>query len=142
MSELTLSNGTVISEQAVPWQAIRAQGPGGQHVNKVATAVQLRFDIKDSTLPDWVKQRLLAQRDRRVTKAGVLVIKAQSERTQVANRQIAWQRLQQCLEQAMIRPKKRVPTRPKYSAKRRRLENKRQQSQKKANRQRVSRDDG
>ncbi|MDR9498721.1 MAG: alternative ribosome rescue aminoacyl-tRNA hydrolase ArfB [Hydrogenovibrio sp.] len=141
MSELVLSNGVAIPDQALEWQAMRSQGPGGQNVNKVATAVQLRLDIHRSALPEWVQQRLLSQRDRRLTKDGVLVIKAQSERTQIANRYAALARLQQLLEQAFVRPKTRVPTRPKRSAKRRRLENKRQQSQKKANRQRVSGDE-
>ncbi|WP_033422835.1 alternative ribosome rescue aminoacyl-tRNA hydrolase ArfB [Hydrogenovibrio halophilus] len=141
MSELVLSNGVAIPDQALEWQAMRSQGPGGQNVNKVATAVQLRLDIHRSALPEWVQQRLLSQRDRRLTKDGILVIKAQSERTQIANRYAALARLQQLLEQAFVRPKTRVPTRPKRSAKRRRLENKRQQSQKKANRQRVSGDE-
>jgi ribosome-associated protein len=141
MPELILSNGVAIPDQALEWQAMRSQGPGGQNVNKVATAVQLRLDIHRSALPEWVQQRLLSQRDRRLTKGGVLVIKAQSERTQIANRYAALARLQQLLEQAFVRPKTRVPTRPKRSAKRRRLENKRQQSQKKANRQRVRGDE-
>lgn len=141
MSELVLSNGVAIPDQALEWQAMRSQGPGGQNVNKVATAVQLRLDIHRCALPEWVQQRLLSQRDRRLTKDGVLVIKAQSERTQIANRYAALARLQQLLEQAFVRPKTRIPTRPKRSAKRRRLDNKRKQSQKKANRQRVSGDE-
>ncbi|KUJ72364.1 alternative ribosome rescue aminoacyl-tRNA hydrolase ArfB [Thiomicrospira sp. WB1] len=141
MSEFVFSNGLHVHQQSLEWQAIRAQGPGGQHVNKVATAVQLRFDIRRSGLPEWVQHRLLSQRDHRLTKDGIWVIKAQSQRTQSANRQQALDRLQALLAEAWVRPKKRVPTRPKRSAKRRRLANKRHQSQKKAQRQRVRGDE-
>jgi ribosome-associated protein len=107
---------------------VRASGPGGQHVNKVATAVELRVNVGDSSLPDDVKARLVALAGQRMTADGVLVIDAREHRTQTQNRDAARARLAALLEQASRRPKTRRKTKPSKSAKERRLESKRRRS--------------
>ncbi|HJV95832.1 MAG TPA: alternative ribosome rescue aminoacyl-tRNA hydrolase ArfB [Albitalea sp.] len=101
--------------------AIRAQGAGGQNVNKVSSAVHLRFDIAASSLPEDVKARLLALNDQRITREGVLVIKAQTERSQEMNRADALARLQQIVDSVAVAPRVRRATKPSYGAKQRRL---------------------
>ena len=120
------------------FSAIRAQGAGGQNVNKVSSAVHLRFDIGASSLPDAVKQRLLALSDQRITDGGVVVIKAQAHRSQDMNRADALQRLAQLVHGVARPPKARRPTRPTLASKRRRLEGKSQRSQIKAGRGKIS----
>lgn len=110
-----------IREEEVQWQAIRAQGAGGQNVNKVSSAVHLRFDINDSSLPDSAKQALLNCGDQRITNDGVVVIKAQRHRTQERNRQDALQRLQQLLDLVTAPVKPRRPTKPSRAARERRM---------------------
>lgn len=117
--------------------AVRAQGAGGQNVNKVATAVHLRFSIADSSLPAAVKARLLQSGDRRITSDGVLIIKAQRFRTLDRNRQEALARLDQIVNQFSEPPKKRIATKPSKGAKQRRLKAKQQRSQIKNDRRRV-----
>lgn len=117
--------------------AIRAQGAGGQHVNKVSSAVHLRFDIRASSLPEDVKARLLALRDQRITAEGVVVIKAQQHRSQDMNRAEAFLRLQALVDSVEKPPLTRRPTRPTYGSKLRRLEGKGIRSAIKANRGKV-----
>ena len=117
--------------------AVTSQGPGGQNVNKLATAIRLRFDIRASSLPEAVKQRLLQLRDRRITGDGVLIILAQEHRTQERNREDALRRLGEVIAQAMQAPKKRRPTKPSKAAKNRRLERKTGRSRVKALRGKV-----
>ena len=118
--------------------AIRAQGAGGQNVNKVSNAIHLRFDVRASSLPDEIKQRLLAKRDRRVNDDGVVVIKAQSFRSLEKNREDALARLDSLLASAAAIRRKRRPTKPTASSQRKRVETKVRRGQIKAGRRRVA----
>jgi len=126
-----------VDPREVEWSAIRAQGAGGQNVNKVSSAVHLRFDIRASSLPDDVKERLLASNDSRITREGVLVLKAQKHRTQEMNRTDALARLQQIVDGVAAPPRARRATKPTYGSKLRRLEGKSQRSQVKQMRGKV-----
>ena len=108
--------------------AVRAQGAGGQNVNKVSNAVHLRFDVHASSLPEDVKERLLRRGDQRITRTGGVVIKAQQHRSLEMNREEALERLQALVDAAAFVPKKRRPTRPTFSSKQRRLEGKRRRA--------------
>lgn len=118
-----------LADEELDWQAIRAQGAGGQNVNKVSSALHLRFDIPASSLPDAVKQRLLALRDSRISRDGILVIKAQRFRTQEKNRDDALARLSELIGRATQVQKKRKPTRPTKASQRRRLDSKSKRGQ-------------
>ena len=119
---LIVSDHVAIPEDELVMRFVRSPGPGGQNVNKVATAVELRFDIKQSrVLPEPVRERLLSRRDRRITADGVLVLSAHRHRTQERNRDDARTRLCELVQAALHPPKRRVPTKPTRASKERRL---------------------
>lgn len=135
---LLISNNVSIPDEEIELSAIRSQGSGGQNVNKVSSAIHLRFNIKSSSLPDFYKQRLLQLNDRRISKDGVIVIKAQKFRTQEKNRLDALERLQLLIKTVVVVQKTRRPTKATKGSQRRRMDKKSQRGQTKALRGKVS----
>jgi ribosome-associated protein len=134
---LVISAQLAIPDSEIQFNAIRAQGAGGQNVNKVSSAIHLRFDIPASSLPDHYKQRLMQISDKRISGDGVVIIKAQRYRDQEKNRLDALQRLKSLIQKAVIRKKRRIPTKPSKSSKKRRLDDKSRRGKQKVLRSKV-----
>jgi ribosome-associated protein len=128
----------LIPESEYTLTAVRSSGPGGQHVNKVATAIILKFDIINSSLPEEVKARLLKRSDRRITADGIIVIKSGASRSQLRNKETVVQRLQDLVREAARPPKRRVPTKPSKSSVEKRLQEKSRRSEVKSQRKKLN----
>lgn len=140
-SELVINERLRVPLSEIEWHAIRAQGAGGQHVNKTSSAVHLRFDVARSSLPGWARERVAAFRDHHIGQDGVIVIKSQSSRSQLHNRETALERLRELLARALKTTKPRRETKPSRGAKERRLKAKSERGQVKRGRGRVRHDD-
>ncbi len=134
---LTISNNVSLDENEITFEAIRAQGSGGQKVNKTSVAIHLRFDIDASSLPDFYKEKLLALKDKRITKEGIIVIKSQQHRSQEQNRDEALERLAELIKSVNVVQKKRIATKPTKGSVNRRLQSKKKHAGKKRLRGKV-----
>ena len=141
MEDLIINENVTIPGEQLSWTAVTSGGPGGQNVNKVATKVQLRWQLSESSaLPDWARERLVALAGRKIDQAGNLLIPSSTTRSQERNLELARERLAALIREALDRPKRRRPTRPSQAAKRRRVETKRRVSEKKIGRKRPEHD--
>lgn len=138
MTGLKISSNVTLPESEIQLEPIRAQGPGGQNVNKVSSAIHCRFDISASSLPDFYKQRLIGLKDKRISKEGIIVIKAQRHRSQEKNRDDALERLAALIRSVAQSHKKRIPTRPGKAARQKRMDGKAHRGKVKQLRSRVS----
>ncbi|MEN8146691.1 MAG: alternative ribosome rescue aminoacyl-tRNA hydrolase ArfB [Campylobacterota bacterium] len=134
---LKISNTVTLDESEVEFTAIRAQGSGGQKVNKTSAAIHIRFDIAESSLPEFYKERLLELKEKRITKEGIIVIKAQQHRSQEQNREEALERLVELIKSVNVVQKRRVATKPTKGSQKRRLNSKKHHGQKKKLRGKV-----
>ncbi len=134
---LKISNSVTLDESEVEFTAIRAQGSGGQKVNKTSAAIHIRFDIAASSLPEFYKERLLELKEKRITKDGIIVIKSQQHRSQEQNREEALERLVELIKSVNVVQKRRVATKPTKGSQKRRLNSKKQHGQKKKLRGKV-----
>ncbi len=134
---LKISDRVAIPSREIEINAVRSTGAGGQNVNKVASAIHLRFDIKESTLPDFYKDKLLQLNDSRISQEGIVIIKAQQFRSQLQNREDALKRLAKLIKSVLIVKKRRMKTKATKGAKRRRLDNKAKRGQLKTSRKKV-----
>jgi len=137
MAILKISNTVSLDENEIEFSAIRASGSGGQKVNKISVAIHLRFDVAESSLPEYYKEKLLESKDKRITKEGIVVIKSQQHRSQEQNRTEALKRLVELMKSVNVVQKNRVPTKPTKGSVGRRLDSKKKQANKKKLRSRV-----
>ena len=134
---INISNNVSLDENEITFEAIRAQGSGGQKVNKTSAAIHLRFDIAASSLPDFYKEKLLSLKDKRITKEGIIVIKSQQHRSQEQNRDEALERLTELIKSVNVIQKKRIETKPTKGSVNRRLQSKKKHASKKRLRGKV-----